>query len=131
MSTTDEAFNWRAFWADLLQGSGRALLTLDGSDEARAALVGLDHFDAMQNRRAELARNPVDESANDPSTAQVEPWPERNGSEIFRSPPPDWWSLRSPGRAKARPMSANPYDFEGLPVRVSFPPTGLPVVRRR
>lgn len=131
MSTTDEPFNWRAFWADLLQGSGRALLTLDGSDEAQAALVGLDYFDNAQARRAERARNPLVENANDPSATQVEPWRERDEAAIFRSPLRHWESLWSPGAMKPSPISANPYDFDGLPVQVSFPPKGLPVIRRR
>lgn len=52
MPLAGKAFDWRAFWADLLQGAGRGLLILDGSDAAQAAIYGLDHFEAAQRRRA-------------------------------------------------------------------------------
>jgi hypothetical protein len=45
------ASEWRGLWADLLRGAGTGLLELDGSSAARAALAGLEVFDAAQERR--------------------------------------------------------------------------------
>jgi hypothetical protein len=43
--------DWRSFWAELLTGIGTGLLEYDGSRTAKAALAGLEAFDAAQERR--------------------------------------------------------------------------------
>jgi hypothetical protein len=151
MRTTQKPFDWRAFWADLLQGTGRALLTLDDSDEARAAMAGLDHFDAAQRRRAEqLSRSADDEAGAPPAGSDAD------GSYVRLDLPslgfgnvddvsahePEFFSsammpphLRNPSaiglRKKPIPMSANQYDLVELPAVVNFRTGGLPVIRRR
>jgi hypothetical protein len=51
-----DPIDWPALWADLLQGAGAGLLHYDGSRLAQAALLGLEAFDAAQERREK--RNP-------------------------------------------------------------------------
>jgi hypothetical protein len=58
-------FDWAALWGDLLKGAGRGLLTYDGSRAAQAALAGLDHFEAAQDRRR-LPSQPRERLHDDP-----------------------------------------------------------------
>lgn len=51
MSFAGKKIDWRGLWADWLKGAGRGLLELDGSRAARAALAGLDTFEAAQRKR--------------------------------------------------------------------------------
>jgi hypothetical protein len=50
-------FDWGALWGDLLKGAGRGLLTYEGSRAAQAALAGLDHFEAAQERRRQQSQH--------------------------------------------------------------------------
>lgn len=61
---TDRKLDWGALWADLLKGAGKGLLTYDGSRAAQAALAGLDHFEAAQERRRQVPQ-PGDRSYDD------------------------------------------------------------------
>lgn len=141
MPPTQTPFDWRAFWADLLRGTGHAVLTLDDSHEARAAMAGLEHFHAAQRRRAEGMPPPAtDQSGNSlvgygaedmggnadseyggPGRPSVESGDGRYGPMGEHTRP----------RLRPIPLSANPYDLAELPIQVSFPARGLPVFRRR
>lgn len=60
-----DPIDWPSLWADLLQGVGAGLLHGDGSRLAQAALLGLEAFDAAQERRRRRnARAPEDRAEN-------------------------------------------------------------------
>jgi hypothetical protein len=158
MLSTQKPFDWRAFWADLLGSTGRALLTLDNSDEARAAMVGLDYFDAAQHRRAEAA----EDQSNGPSAGSDAlgtyvnlnmPFSDFRGDGYAHTSESDFLpssamqsylghlstgGMRLPSRPDApglrmrpAPLSANPYDLTELPAEVNFRTGRIPVTRRR
>lgn len=137
MTALETPFDWRTFWADLLQGTGRALLTLDGSETAQAAMAGLDYFDAARDRRAQRQQRAADEDARDPRKTAGE-----RASYVRAGPT---WRAYEPamsGRVqlapasyipaasqslgmmipdmRPQPISANPYDSIELPGQVNF-----------
>lgn len=142
MSMTGKAFDWRGFWADLLQGAGRGLLALDGSDEAMAAMAGLDHFETAQRRRheqqqtdagndvfgplsearADLARERTraDDDGVDRDAQTYQPDEDSTGD-------PRWYdqivASATYGLApsvRPQPFSANPHDYAALPPQMRF-----------
>lgn len=158
MSTTGRTFNWRGFWADVLSGTGRSLLELDGSREAEAAMTGLDSFEAARRRRrAEELAQRFDETPEqllgEDSTAIGD-----DGNDMSESQPlgivPETTSYR-PAREqdlygdlrdrdrmialaaglapsiRAAPLSANPYDHPGLPIQLALGRRGYPPLTRR
>ena len=145
MTSPETPFDWQAFWADMLKGSGRALLALDGSDAAQAAMTGLDYFDAARDRRD---RRAADEEPEGPlKAARERAGNVRAGSALRRYDPGidgypqlgSWpyvptftqpFGFMMPGMGP-EPMSANPYDSIGLPAQVSFLSTQRPIVRGR
>lgn len=146
MSVVRSAFNWRGFWADLLRGTGRGLLALDGSREAEAALSGLDYFDAAQRRRRlagehldgdweeeaqpSRARNPgsVDVGGEGPTASygRRPPAPPRGHEEGFRDEEYDSgrptygrsFAAKQglPPSVRPRALSADPYEEGGRPI---------------
>jgi hypothetical protein len=144
MTSTEPPFDWRAFWADLLQGTGRALLMLDGSHAAQAAMTGLDYFDAARRRRREsedkgsedspeAARRAAGEMHATPAVDHRELDVGRYGQYGPRPASPDLSSsvaLMTLG-LRPGPLSGNPYDLLDLPAQVNFASGQRPVIVRR
>lgn len=139
MPMASTPFNWRGFWADLLSGAGRGLLELDGSREAEAALTGLDYFAAMRRRHHAGRRTAIDhdgsvenfpprslEAMDGVNADPVETPEQRDGafrpqSDRYRDPrgyDPVVATGGLPPRMRPVPLSADPYDHPGLPVRI-------------
>lgn len=143
MSMTGRTFDWRGFWADLLGGAGRSLLELDGSREAQVALSGLDHFEAARRRRhagheaadASQDKRAVWDRIDAPPSEEESR--EDDGGRRDRAEPLDPGvyhrriaaALGLAPSARPAPLSADPYDHPGLPVRIQLGQRGL--IRRR
>jgi hypothetical protein len=139
MSMSGRPFDWHGFWSDFLGSAGRGLLELDGSREANVALSALDHFALAQRQRRDeelalrraQAAAVADEVERDPGAEQFDP----DGTQEVA------WEAGDIGRSslvavagltpsqRPRPLSADPYDHPGLPVRLQLGPHGL--LRRR
>lgn len=139
MPMSGRPFDWRGFWSDFLGSAGRGLLELDGSREANVALSALDHFALAQRqrrdeelalRRAQAAAE-ADEVERDLGAEQFEA--ERAREEAWEEGDAGRSSLvavagLTPSQ-RPRPLSADPYDHPGLPIRLQLGPRGL--LRRR
>lgn len=83
MFRPNDSVDWPGLWADLLQGIGAGLLQNDGSRLAQAALMGLDVFDAAQERRGRRKSGERDPSGEHrEQRATTLPWPDMSGAEL-------------------------------------------------
>lgn len=156
MTLPDGNFDWHALWADLLKGAGRGLLEFDGSRLARAALAGLDAFDAAQESRRSGEPSGETREGGAPSLqaqiASIYPDIELSTEEwahlARRSPEEQAAWLQEMAEAHRRengnahglsrsvlpkPLSANPYEGWALASTLPFGATGqlnLPTLRR-
>jgi hypothetical protein len=75
MMRPKDDFDWYSLWADTLQGVGAGLLQYDGSRLAQAALMGLDAFDAAQQRRGRWnPSEPEDSMETQEAALQTPSW---------------------------------------------------------
>jgi hypothetical protein len=132
------SFDWGNLWADLLKGAGRGLLEYDGSRAAKAALAGLDVFDAAQEKRRQQSQQDADDGADQYTLSkmlsamspaelaaywQLPPeqrnaWHEELAQVLGRGTPPA--DQGAPSEAGTMPpIAAVPLPYAGRPMSIS------------
>lgn len=120
MFRPDDTIDWHSLWADLLQGVGAGLLQHDGSRLAQAALMGLDAFDAAQERRGRWKRREPDTGPEHREQyTNPLPWPDMSAAEIaaFQRLSPEERTAFEAEMAEVGPEGDPPADAYHSPAR--------------